>query len=72
MEGSREDENIAVEPSRVQEQGVSKMSKRNLVSGALIAALFTVLAGTDAWAIPAFARKYQTRGMSRPLLNLVG
>ena len=30
------------------------------LSGALIAALFTVLAGTDAWAIPAFARKHQT------------
>ena len=36
------------------------MGKRSLVSGALIAALFTVLVGTDAWAIPAFARKYQT------------
>ncbi len=39
---------------------VSKMGKRSLVSGALIAALFTVLVGTDAWAIPAFARKHQT------------
>ncbi|GMR24341.1 MAG: hypothetical protein BMS9Abin37_2872 [Acidobacteriota bacterium] len=36
------------------------MSKRNLSTGAIIAALFAVFFGDDAWAIPAFARKYQT------------
>ena len=39
---------------------MSMISKRSLVSGALVGALFTVLVGTEAWAIPAFARKYQT------------
>ena len=39
---------------------MSMISKRSLLSGALVGALFTVLVGTEAWAIPAFARKYQT------------